>query len=73
MYIVLTGDVGAFICFIGHRSFMQGNRQSKMIPTLTVEEDEEEEEEEMRVKYQTYLCENSRCMHDMFSVFTLCH
>ena len=40
MYIVLTRDVGNFICFIGHRSFMHGNRQSKKISTLTMEEEE---------------------------------
>ena len=37
MYIDLTGDVGYFICFIGRRSFMQGNRQSEKISALTVE------------------------------------
>ena len=46
MYKVLTEDAGHLIFFIGHCSFMQGNRQSEKISTLTVKEEEEEEEEE---------------------------
>ena len=37
----LTGDMGYFICFIGHRSFTQGNRQSEKVTTLTAAEEEE--------------------------------
>ena len=38
----LTGDMGYFICFIGHRSFTQGNRQSEKVTTLTAAAEEEE-------------------------------
>ena len=41
VYEVLTGGVRYFIYFIGHRSFIQGNRQSQKITTLTVEEEED--------------------------------